>query len=324
MLKKKLSLDPILDAKDITTLFDNADKLSRMELSMKFVMEDIGITSRVYNHWVKMGIVTRKINFSGGHKYHFSFTELIWMNIIQELRKYDFPLPKIKKLYLGLMWTIDLYDMLKEIPIEDRNEIIEAIPDIPIGDNIEDKDALIADISEKFSIADNNPENEHLYTTLLELIIGSILMYRSDVRILIDYNGNCLPYSERDVQLNGFEALFEDSCIDKHSYICISMMKFLQKFISSNKHIPFLTESQILNDNELYILSLIREGKAKSITINFAGDKPSMIEVKKDVKTFAETRLTEILLKRGYQEINIKTQDGNIAVSCVTTKKKLK
>lgn len=320
----KISLDPILDAKDLSTLWENADKISKMELSMKFVMDDIGITARVYNHWVKMGIVTKKINFSGGHKYHFTFTELIWMNIIQELRKYDFPLPKIKKIYLAMMWTFDLYDMMKEIPVEKRNELIEAIPDMPIGDNIEDKKALAEDISEKFFIADNNPEKEHLYTTMLELMIGSILMYRYDVRILIDYNGNCLPYSERDVKLYGFEAMLEDSGIDKYSYICISMMKFLRKFISSNKHIPFIKESQILNDNELYILSLIREGKAKSITINFADEKPSMIEIKKDVKTFAETRLTEILLKRGYQEINIKTKDGNIAVSCVTTKKKLK
>jgi hypothetical protein len=67
----------------------------------------------------------------------------------------------------------------------------------------------------------------------------------------------------------------------------------------------------------------LREGKAKSITIRFKNQKPNIIEVTQERKIYAEARLSEVMLNRGYQDIIIKTENGNIAVTNITTKKKL-
>ena len=64
--------------------------------------------------------------------------------------------------------------------------------------------------------------------------------------------------------------------------------------------------------------------KANSITIKFEGHKPKLLEYTFEKKLYAESRISDVLIKRVYQEIIIKTQDGNIAFSSVTIKKKLK
>ncbi|MBU1719026.1 MAG: hypothetical protein KKA07_08120, partial [Bacteroidetes bacterium] len=85
----------------------------------------------------------------------------------------------------------------------------------------------------------------------------------------------------------------------------------------------YVKENRLLNENELHILSLLREGKAKSITIKFKNQKPHFIEVTQERKVFDEARLSEVMLGKGYQDITIKTENGTIAVTNITTRKKL-
>ena len=81
-----------------------------------------------------------------------------------------------------------------------------------------------------------------------------------------------------------------------------------------------MSRGSILNANEFRIFCLIKEEKYETITIHFKNKKPEVVEVKERKKINFEARLSEILLGRGYETLEVKTQDGKIAYSPITTK----
>jgi hypothetical protein len=112
--------------------------------------------------------------------------------------------------------------------------------------------------------------------------------------------------------------------LENESYLSISLFKFLKKFMVKEENDAFSLKIKLLNENESFILSLIRKGKAKEITIQFKDQAPTYIKVTRDQKIFAESRVSDAILGKGYQEISIKTQDGNISCANIVTKHKLK
>ncbi|MBI5539095.1 MAG: hypothetical protein HY951_03485, partial [Bacteroidia bacterium] len=192
---------------------------------------------------------------------------------------------------------------------------------IPLN-NEEEKKKLVDSI--KKALDDPNEVVEFFQTNILSLLINEFLFYRNDVRILIDQKGNVVPYTDEFIKHKDFGNIMKEVDFDNESYINISLLKFFRKFTMNKKYFNFLQDNNILNENEAHILSLIREGKAKIITIKFKDHKPYMLETTKEKKIQAETRMTEILLNRGYQDISIRTENGNISYSNITTKKILK
>ena len=154
-------------------------------------------------------------------------------------------------------------------------------------------------------------------------MVNEFLLYRKDVKLLIDKNGKVIPYSDSFFEKEEFEKIQAELGFDSESFISISLIKFFRKFILNKANFNFIKENNILNENEAHILSLVREGKAQSITIKFKNEKPYLLEITGEKKIQAEARLSEIILNRGYQDISIKTENGNIVISNYTTKIKL-
>lgn len=84
-----------------------------------------------------------------------------------------------------------------------------------------------------------------------------------------------------------------------------------------------IKENEILTENERLILSLIRKGNAKSITIKFLDEKPSRVEVVCEKNIKIEARLYEIFQKNKFQELTVKTSDNNIRYATIKTNFKL-
>ncbi|KAF5041221.1 hypothetical protein DSECCO2_525250 [anaerobic digester metagenome] len=164
---------------------------------------------------------------------------------------------------------------------------------------------------------------EPVYTNILSILINEFILYREEVKLLIDVNGVVIPVSESEKDNPLYEKLMDDTGFDRESYMTISMLKFFRRFIQNKEYFQFVRENRILNENETHILSLLREGMAKSITIRFRDQKPYLIEVTREKKIHAEARLSEILIRGGYQDISMKTENGNIVITNVTSKIKL-
>lgn len=82
-----------------------------------------------------------------------------------------------------------------------------------------------------------------------------------------------------------------------------------------------LKNLQILTDQELEIIDIIREKGTKKIEIYFGKDeKPELLKITKQNILVSETRLKELILVGGYQDIKITTEKGKI-VNFENTKK---
>jgi hypothetical protein len=79
-----------------------------------------------------------------------------------------------------------------------------------------------------------------------------------------------------------------------------------------------------LTDSEQLLVDYIRGGQYKSIAVRFNDNrKPYLAELTEIKKLKKESRLYEIIYKGAYQEIEIKTQEGEIYSFKSTRKIKL-
>jgi DNA-binding transcriptional MerR regulator len=315
------NIDTMLEAKNQDELIEMVNETVELALSQQFVMKDIGITSRVFNHWIKMKIGTI-LNKVGDYKFTFTFVDLIWFNIIKELRDYGFPLEKIEIVKKNLMYPVLLMETLNHPNIRKKKIVNKEI----LGAENNDKLNLINKLNVDILGKKKNPDGFKIDMEVipLHLLIGRFIFDRADLRLLIDINGNVLPCTKNSLFDKNQYDLMSEVGFDSGSYISISLLKFIGKFILKKENQVFVKNNNFLNENEIYILSLIREGKAKSITIKFEEKEPKFIEITEEKKLFAEARISEVLLTHGYQDIKITTQDGSIKYSNITTKKKLK
>jgi len=316
-----INFDSLFEEKDLMAVFANSAMIADFNLSKQFIMKDIGVTSRVFHNWASKGLADLKpTQYYQTHL--FSFVELVWFNIVNELREFGFPLDKIKVVHDSLMEKFDFPTYINSLTEDERKKMLEDVDLLP-PEFDEHKDNIRETMKEDF----NNPgvssdDEDKIY--VLYFFLYAFLTYRCNVWVYIDHNGTVIPYIERLMDKEKIYKIMEDYSFDCDSYISISLTKFFRKFVQDTKHLDFVRDTNILNENEQYILSLIQEGKAESITVKFDAQRPSYIEITNERKLDAETRISEVLLKKGYQDIVIKTQNGNIAFSNVTTKKKLK
>jgi hypothetical protein len=77
----------------------------------------------------------------------------------------------------------------------------------------------------------------------------------------------------------------------------------------------------LLTQEEVKILEVINQENIKSVTIRYGqNSKIELLEVTKVQKIDKRARLLDFIMTHGYQEITIKTQDGEI-VYCENKKK---
>jgi DNA-binding transcriptional MerR regulator len=313
-----INIDKIFEKKDADGYLKAIDEFSAIAISKEFIVQDVEISSRVFNHWVKEGIVD--VTASNTRVVHtFNLVELIWLKLIKRLRDFGYPIEKLKILKDFLITPYDFGSLLKNLTKAEKVKFLKRIDKAFLKDDSE-KQKLKKTVEIEFeSIRENDPS---LKICFMFMIITEFLLYRRDVRLLIDLNAKFV-IDTGDVDNFNLENEMKQIEFDGESYLNISLISLFRSIVMDEKNIKYIKENRLLNENELHILSLLREGKAKSITIKFKNQKPNIIEVTQEQKIYAEARLSEVMLNRGYQDIIIKTENGNIAVTNITTKKKL-
>jgi len=317
----KFYLDPIMEPEDAASLIEGLARTIDLNFSQEFIVNDVGVSSRILNNWKNLGLMSNRLRIENS-TYRFSFVELIWINIIKELREFGFSLPKIRLVRETLLISIDYSEYLRSLTVKEKSRLLKKLNTLRIRDE-ESKKQFIETMRQDLDDTEKQMQTEPVYTNILSILINEFILYREEVKLLIDVNGVVIPVSESEKDNPLFEKLMDDTGFDRESYMTISMLKFFRRFILNKEYFQFVRENRILNENETHILSLLREGMAKSITIRFRDQKPYLIEVTREKKIHAEARLSEILIRGGYQDISMKTENGNIVITNVTSKIKL-
>ena len=110
------------------------------------------------------------------------------------------------------------------------------------------------------------------------------------------------------------------------SYLSVSITDILIDFMLKNDTETLCEEMAMITQSEKEVLDAVRQKGIKSINVKIdENHQIDLIELTKDEKGIKrDTMLTKLIMKEGYQEITIKTQDGKIVYCENTRKQKLK
>jgi hypothetical protein len=147
---------------------------------------------------------------------------------------------------------------------------------------------------------------------LLEMYIMDILLLGNCYSILINSNGTIIPLKHTYLEL--FSDIEEFQNLIYGSYVSISITEILRDYIlEKDVIIKNKKRLALLTDEETIVLNTIRQDDLKSVLIKFDNNKKmNFLEEVREKKIDKALRLTELILSKGYQDITIKTQNGEI------------
>lgn len=285
---------------------DISDKL----LEKQFTIKDVGVTHRWITHWDDVGLLPGVSEKGKWRK--FNFIEYAWLKIIIECRKYNIPLKYLHDLKEILIKTIDVEENIKTPEV--RQIILELTP-------IEKRGEVEAFLNDKNKIHKAARETP-IVLCLLHLFILDIIVLKSHFAILINSDGEFVPlkesYLEKYYKIRGFNEFFQES------YLSISLTEIVKRFIKGNDLELVETKLALLTKDEAEIIRIIREEELISLHIRFDQDsKIKLVELTQEQRIEKESRFLDVIMNKGYQEITVKTEKGNIVRCTNTLKKKL-
>jgi hypothetical protein len=153
-------------------------------------------------------------------------------------------------------------------------------------------------------------------TTMINVIFFLAVGQKMEVNINVLLDGDiAIEAAKKDL-------IDESPNLDSELRIVLPLFKYLKNFISQQKYLDSLSDYRLINEREQYLLKQVREGNYTSMKIKFNEGTIERIEMTKEKKMDNATRLSDIMLKGGYQLITLNTQDGIISYATVTDKKK--
>ena len=276
----------------------------------KYRRKDLGIEARILSHWDKMDLLLKK-NINGAW-FMFSLAESFWLKIIQKLRAYNLPLETIK----------ELKEVLNDFTTAEQNAKIND----ELAEFFKSKDETMtrSEIEKFFKSKEFFELFQKLKPTHLENILLDLIITRTDHRILINelgvvhlYNSeNYIPDDEYKRDLNEFLG---------KTYLSISLFEIIKELIKDLGEDECSEYQNILTKDEAMVLKLLKQEDISKIEINF-NDKTKKAETIKVTKINSVnnfSRVQDLILRNGYQDISIKTQKGKVVQCTNTTKYKL-
>jgi hypothetical protein len=242
-----------------------------------------------------------------------SFAQLIWIRILDDLRRINFPVDKMKML-CDYFFKDAYFDDLPKKNLEYNKKEIQKRK--KLNTQTEEDEQMLSHI-----------ENVMKYDKALTILkfdvnylsdfIARSIADKEDGNIYIFFDGTVAEYIGQDYW--GHKNIEADR---QKPYICLTISHYLKEFIA-DKDIEALLMPQLLNDDETKVLREVRRKNIKEIRI-YKNDnkKPMKIETTKiGVITNSEAKhIKEILGLKNYERIELKTMDEKSLSFKVTRK----
>jgi DNA-binding transcriptional MerR regulator len=303
-MKKENKLKKIFDA--FIEMESNPIEFMR---NTKFKRSELGLDPRVANHWSEKGLFPN--NQVTGAWLLFNLSEAFWVKIIMKLREFNVSLDVIKKIKESFFT-----EPQKIFDNYDKNYFIQKIKESDILDS-----ELLKHI-----------EDEEIWRSIFqiqlsdfEIIIQSILLERKPYYIILDNYDKVILINENNLlsEINE-HYLKEYEEITRKSHIRISMNEILGDLVVSLGDLKCTEKIPILTKKEAEIIRLIRTDNISKIEIKYRNNsEPETIEITTTNAINEKARLSDLIISRGYQNIIIKTQNGQIVFCENTVKHKL-
>jgi hypothetical protein len=153
--------------------------------------------------------------------------------------------------------------------------------------------------------------------SLLSIYIYYVVGRKSDVQLLIGKDGRHQFYSPDFA----FSEMKDGVKLSIGSHISISLKEVIHFFLT----LPVVKDEvkqQLLTSKEWQLIELSRKRELTSIKVSYNGEgEMKLLELTQKKKVSVEARLTEVLLKGGYERIEIHTNGEGSPISYTSTEK---
>ncbi len=239
-----------------------------------------------------------------------------YLNIILDLKSFGLNKTRLHKIKTYLFEEISI---LEELGGEAKVPLTDSLT-ISLSESIKSFDFKEPKIKEallqKIESGEFAKDIEGKKLSVLFLNIFKLISVSHDIYLLIDVNMDAMFIDETE--------LSNKDLIDlaKESRIIIPLKQYLLNFMGEYTNHSFISRAKLLNDNDIMVLEQLKQNDIESVSIKFHNGKPNVMEVKKQTKIEIQSRLSDVLLKGGFEDIVLKTKQGSIYYSQLTTKTK--
>lgn len=269
----------------------------------KYKPSELGISARNINNWSDNELLPL-IKKKGWHK--FNLTECVWLKVILHLRELNLKFDAIRSIKEQIFTRPDLVQIMEE------NDVFNKI-----------KGAFeVNDFGDVSEIVDSNEFKESLIKEKLRTLdvwIIDLIVTRSNYRLLFNNNGELMIY--KDNYNDYLQSLPKYNQFIKTTHVSVSLNQILFEITNELIEDDELAALKILTKEESKIIDLIRVKGTKKVEILFSlNDSPQLIKITSQNKLDSATRVKELIMGGGYQEIKITTENGKV-VNFENTKK---
>lgn len=261
----------------------------------RYKPSDLGITARAINNWKE-----NELLFNSKHKgwHKFNLSECVWLKIIQKLREFNISIEVIKLIKDDLFCTPDMSLIME------KKQAFEKLTSALENQNLSD----MAEVFDSDEIKDYMLKEK---ITLLDHLIMDLIVTRGNYRLLFNLKGEIMVHKDNyEDELRSHPAYME---FLKTAHVSVSLNSLFYEITNELIEDTDLKKLNILSEQETKILNAIRETEVKKIEICFnQNKKPELIKVTRVNKLDSASRLKELLINKGYQDIKITTQNGQV------------
>jgi hypothetical protein len=283
-------LENFVDTRSLDKLADLYELITDKRLRVK----DTGINYRVINHWDNKGLIRFGRNSKEGDR-KFSFADFIWIKVVNELRSFGVQLPIIKKLADDVYAPIPMMELMDSLA-KNTNTLSNYKGD--------DKDLFMAFLKSgdyrKIPKDEMAPQFNYLQILVIEAIAA-----RNLVSLIVFDDGEWFPY------IKSHEHNYPEELLNKkesRSQVRISLSETVYRYIVLDTFQQYTDIFGLFNTMEGRLLTHIKEGDFKNISVKFKSKKREPVEIKKNKTTLIT--ITEIIREGEYKEIILIDKKG--------------
>lgn len=214
--------------------------LNEEHIEIKVIDKKNGVSSRVLNHWEKMGLIPLSTKRKGHTWRRFNLIELLWLFIILKMRDVGTPLELIKK----------------------------------IKDSINSRDAIDEFISQHLDGAQERINERYLATTnpFLESAIYFMWFQREQVYFFCPFDGEAVPLSVSEFVMRiNMEEIKDNTSI--------YLNPILQAIFPNKDLAPRRVEAAEMRDDIIKLLGLIYSTKATKLEVRMEDGRIKRIDL---------------------------------------------
>jgi hypothetical protein len=269
-----------------------------------FSSTDAGVENRTFHVWKSKGLLGFIEKGTWGRV---SFVGLIWLQLLESMRRFGCPVSLMKKLY-EYYFTRAFDENLAEKTLQENIQFYETLStQRPLT---EDESAVRIQLHQ----LNQDPLLKMALRTEISYfshLILECLRAHAETGIIIYEDGSFTDY------VNDIEKLDHGGRLEYESkpHIRIPISSYIIEFITDESRDEFLRKTALFDEDEYRVVKEMRNKNVQSITIKFREEdhRPEFIECDRGgmIKGDQAKRVMSILGLKNYSAIDLKTRDGN-------------